>query len=135
MPRVPSYQPNQVGPVEITGARLRAADNGGGVGGAIGEGLQGLGRTMGDVAEQQDRLNAQFDDTQARKEASGLQAQYTALTTQFSALQGGNAVEQRADLEKQINELAKGSIARPPIHASAGCSRSRSPVCRRPASR
>jgi soluble lytic murein transglycosylase len=112
MPRVPGYQPNQVGPVQTTGARFRAANNNGGVLGAIGEGMREIGGAAADFAEAQDRLNAQFDDTQARKESAALQGQYTAITTNFTALQGGNAVEQRAGIEKQIDELAKASVSR-----------------------
>lgn len=66
MPRVPTYQPNQIGSVETTNARLRPADNDGGVWGAIGEGMQTAGRAISQHAEFQDQLNAENDDTQAR---------------------------------------------------------------------
>lgn len=112
MPRVPSYQPNQVGPVQITDARIRAADNDGGAFGAVGRGLQGLGVAAGDFAEAEDRRQAQFDDTQTRKEASAVQSQLTQLTTGYSALQGGNAVEGRAGIEKQIDDLTSQSLGR-----------------------
>ncbi|NOW44165.1 murein DD-endopeptidase MepM/ murein hydrolase activator NlpD [Novosphingobium sp. SG751A] len=91
MPHIPTYQPGQVGPVQPTTARFRAPDSRGGIGGALAAGAQQFGQAMGSFAEMQDHINAQNDDTQARKMAVDFAAKANAIKTDFSALMGGNA--------------------------------------------
>jgi lysozyme family protein len=105
MPRVPSYQPGQVGPVEVTGARFRAADNNGGVAGGFADGLAGLGKATMQYARTQDAINAQNDDTQARKMAAEAGLKINALTQQYRGLMGSNAREQQEATLKQIEGL------------------------------
>lgn len=105
MPRAPSYQPNQINPAETTGARFRAADNDGGVFGALGKGLQTLGQATGEYAVVQDKINEQYDDTQSRKLATEGATQISAITSEYTALQGGNAVTARPQTEAKIAEI------------------------------
>lgn len=105
MPRAPTYQPNQIAPAETTGARLRAADNDGGVFGALGQGLQTAGKTLGQYAEVQDKINAEYDDTASRRMATEAQTQWSALTSEFTSLQGGNALTARTQTETKIGEI------------------------------
>ncbi|MBB3955935.1 M23 family metallopeptidase [Novosphingobium sediminicola] len=91
MPRIPTYQPGQVGAVQPATARFRTPDSRGGIGGAIAAGAQQLGQAMGSFAEMQDHINAQNDDTQARKMAVDFAAKANAIKTDFGALMGGNA--------------------------------------------
>lgn len=105
MPRVPAYQPGQVGPVEITNARFRAADNNGGALGGLGRGLAGLGDATQRYAVVQDQINAQNDDTQARKMAVEAASRIGKLTTEYSSLMGSNARERQAEIAKQLDEI------------------------------
>ena len=103
MPRIPTYQPGQVGPVQITDARLRPADSG--AADMIGRGMQQLGRAGAEFAQVQDRIAAQNDDTQARKAALEFAGKATALRATFGSLQGANAREAQAATEKQLSAL------------------------------
>lgn len=103
MPRIPTYQPGQVGAVQTTGARFRAADNGGGVAGAFASGMAQVGNAMGQYAQVQDRINAENDDTQARKMAVEAAGKISALTQQYRSLMGGNAREAQ---ERTLKEIA-----------------------------
>lgn len=103
MPRIPTYQPGQVGPVQTTGARFRAADNGGGVAGALAQGMQRIGGAAADFAVSQDQINAQNDDTQARKMTVEAAGKISALTQQYKTLMGGNAREAQ---DKTLKEIA-----------------------------
>jgi len=103
MPRIPTYQPGQVGPVQTTGARFRAADNGGGVAGALAQGMQRIGGAAADFAVSQDQINAQNDDTQARKMTVEAAGKISSLTQQYKTLMGGNAREAQ---EKTLQEIA-----------------------------
>lgn len=105
MPRVPVYQPNQVAPVEATGARFRAADNGGGIGRAISEGFQRVGAAVQNFANVQDEIDLRFDDTMSRKQALDYQVRATEITSSFEMLEGENAPAKRAETEKALKDL------------------------------
>ena len=105
MPRIPTYQPGQVGAVQTTGARFRAADNGGGVAGAFASGMAQVGNAVGQYAQVQDQINAQNDDTQARKMAVEAAGKIDALTQQYRSLMGGNAREAQERTLKEINAI------------------------------
>lgn len=110
MPRVPTYQPNQVAPVQTTGARFRAADNDGGVGAAIGKGLQQLGGAVSDYAEAQDRLHAENDDTQARLITAKYGPQFSAATTEFTTLQAGAARAGQPAYNKRLDDAYTSAL-------------------------
>lgn len=112
MPRVPSYQPGQVAPREVTGARLRPANNNGGVFGAIGEGLQELGGTMGAVAEEQDRLNAENDDTQARLITAEAGSAFGAATSEYEQLKAGQAREAQGAYNERLSSIREQALSR-----------------------
>ncbi len=110
--RVPVYNPNQVGFAQTTQARIRPADNDGGVGGAIGAGLQSLGQAGNQMAQAQEALDAEFDDTQSRKLALELGTQTAGLKSEFQTLAGGNAVAARTQTEEAIDKLREEALAK-----------------------
>jgi hypothetical protein len=112
LPRIPTYQPNQVGPVESTGARFRAADNGGGIGAAIGQGLQGLGKAGADFITAQDQIQDQFDDTYARRFALDFDAATKPVMTQYSAQQGKNAIDAAMPTQEALTKLREETLAK-----------------------
>lgn len=105
MPRVPSYQPNQVGPVNPVRERFRAADNNGGAFGGLAAGLQGVGQEMAHTAIEQDRVNAQFDEQQARQAALEFKAAADPIVSGFGNLAGKNAVDTGSATQGQITAL------------------------------
>lgn len=118
MPRAPVYNPatQGVAPVE---ARFRAPSGPSG-GEMIADAGRRLGQSLGQFAQVQDGLNAQFDDTQARKLALQARAAASGVTSEFTTLQGGNAVNARVDTEgrlQKIREEALGSVTNPRMRA------------------
>jgi len=109
MPRIPTYQPGQVAPVQTTTARFRTPDM---PDSGLGKGLQVLGEAMGNYARVQDHIDAVNDDTQARSLALEGQQQLAALTQQFSTLQGGNARAAQADVVAQMAKVREGLLAK-----------------------
>lgn len=105
MPRIPTYQPNQIGPVAPVEARVRAANNNGGVVGALGEGMASLGGAVMDFAKVQDQIDAQNDDTQARKIAMQTDATFSTIENKYKAMQGGNAREAQAGTLAELSKL------------------------------
>src|SRR3546814_10120506 len=86
MARIPTYGQPQVGPVQVTNARLRPADNNGGLLGAIGEGMAGLGRATSQYANAQDeiedrlaRTNMQSLGLEFDKTAAGIRQNFTSI--------------------------------------------------------
>lgn len=111
MPRAPTYNPatQGVAPVE---ARFRAPSGQSG-GEMIAEAGRRLAQSVGQFAQVQDGINAEFDDTQARKLALQARTAAATVTSEFSSLQGGNAVSARVDTEgrlQKIREEALGSV-------------------------
>lgn len=102
MPRIPTYQPGQIGPVQTTQARFRAPDMSGS---GLGAGLVDLGRAVGNYAEMQDHLNAQNDDTQARKMAAEAHAKFSGIVQQFGTQLGGNARMAQPDTMQQLQSI------------------------------
>lgn len=118
MPRAPVYNPatQGVAPVEV---RFRAPSGPSG-GDMIAAAGQRLGQAVGQFAQVQDTLNAEFDDTQARKKALQARQAAAALTSEFGTLQGGNAVAARVDTEgrlQKIREEALGGVTNPRMRA------------------
>lgn len=89
--RAPRYQPTTVASPPTTRARLAAANNGGGIAGGIGRGLQQVGRAGVQYATTQEFLNFQNDDTQARKIAADTSVKLGALTAEYQTLGTGEA--------------------------------------------
>lgn len=118
MPRAPTYNPATQG-IPSVEARFRAPSGPSG-GQMIAEAGQRLAQSVGQFAQAQDNLNAQFDDTQARKLALQARTAAATVTSEFSALQGGNAVSARVDTEgrlQKIREEALGSVTNPRMRA------------------
>jgi len=111
LPRIPTYQPNQVDPVQTTDARFRAYDNGGGAMGGVARGLQDLGQAGAQYAETQGKIEAQNDDTQARKASLEYAGKADTIKQQFGTLQGANAREQQAATLKQLDDLRNQTLS------------------------
>lgn len=111
MPRIPQYGAPQVGPVQTTGARFRAADNDGGAAGAIGRGLQQAGGAMSDYAQAQ----FQIEETLAKTNADNLELNAGSLlkttVADFKTKPGKLALEARGGVEKSIDDTINGVLA------------------------
>ncbi|MFC0683051.1 AcrB/AcrD/AcrF family protein [Novosphingobium clariflavum] len=111
MPRVPQYEPGQVAPVRTTGERFQAP-SGPGAAGILAEGLSGLAR----MADTQDRINAENDETQSRLALAQARNQYSAAVDQYKGLKMGAARSGQADFDKgldAIRESVLGSATSP----------------------
>lgn len=111
MPRIQTYGSPQVGPVQTTGARFRAADNGGGVAGAIGQGLQQIGGAVADYAVAQDRIN----DDLARTNADALYLNAATAASQalatYKTKVGKEALDARPATDKALQDAIGQSLA------------------------
>lgn len=106
MPRIATYQPGQVGPVETTSARFRAPDVSRS---GLAEGLQGFGQAVGQYADAKDRLLALSEETQARSAALDARAKLNESLTQYGTLQGGNAIDAQAKTLDQLKTIKDGA--------------------------
>lgn len=107
MPRAPVYNPNQVGPVETTGARFRTPDFGPP---SVAQGIAGLGGALNDYAVEEDRRNAEFDDTQARKLATNALTELQGITNEYTSLQGGNATAARKVIDERLAKAREAYV-------------------------
>lgn len=105
MPRIPQYQPNQVRPVAPSDARLRAADNGGGIAGAFGAGAQRLGAAVGEYVEVQDKLKLIEEDTVSRSTAIDADVSFSDVTRKYSGMLGANAREAQGAMLEELNKV------------------------------
>ena len=112
MPRIPQYQPNQVRPVEAVDTRFRAANDGGGVFGALGEGAQRLGIALDKYATVEDGIQDKFDDTYSRQLALEYQAGQSPILTQYGSQQGKGAIDLAAPTQEQIKKLRDDTLAK-----------------------
>lgn len=108
MPRIPTYQPNQVGLVQTTEARFRAPDI---APSGLARGMQGLGQALGEYANAQDQLIATSEDTQARTMALDARSQVNGVLTQYGTLEGGNAVNAQGSTLEQIKAIRDKAAA------------------------
>lgn len=111
MPRIPQYEPGQVAPVRTTGERFQAP-SGPGAAGILAEGLAGLSR----MADTQDRINAENDETQSRLALAQARNQYASAVDQYKGLKMGAARAGQADFDKgldAIRESVLGSATSP----------------------
>lgn len=111
MPRIPQYGSPTVGPVQTTNARFNAADNNGGVGGAIGRGLQGLGQVGADAA----MVQAKIEDDLARTNADNL---YLSASTaangavnDLKSRMGKDALDHRPAAGKAVEDAFAATLA------------------------
>lgn len=106
MARVPIPAGNAVQLRPMTDAKFRPADNGGGLLGGVGSGLQQLGQATGQFAQAQDHLSAQLDEANTKQAVTALGAfGNEALITgdgAYLTLNGKQAVEARPGIEKAI---------------------------------
>ena len=107
MPRAPSYNPNQVGPVETTGARFRTPDFGPP---AVAQGLAGFGKAVNDFAVEEDQRDAEFDDTQSRKLATNALTELQGITNEYTSLQGGNATAARKSIDERLAKVREAAL-------------------------
>lgn len=108
MPRVPLYEPNRISPASTTGARFQAAS----ARGDIGQAVARFGSAMGDFAEAQDKIEAQFDDTASRRMMLDYQKGAAAIKANYETLEGMSAVEQRTATEESLKKLYDETIGK-----------------------
>lgn len=97
MPRAPSYNQATTGaaPMQARQQAPQFVENG------LAQGLAQASRTVSDI----DKMQAQYDDTLARKQALELQPAMAQTLAQFKVTKGTNAVEQRQSVVDQIEKL------------------------------
>ncbi|WP_375272039.1 transglycosylase SLT domain-containing protein [Sphingomonas sp.] len=108
MPRVPVPAGNLVEQRPTTDAKFRAANDGGGVLGGLGEGLQRAGNLLANFADAQDRLDQQFDEAATKQQLTA----YATFRSQmlstgenaFLTTQGQNALTARPLTEKALDD-------------------------------
>ena len=109
--RAPSYQPQTNAP-SGSQVRLVAADNGGGVAGGIARGLQSAARGVGQYADAELQIQERHNDTHARKLALDWQREAQPLLSEYSTLQGEDAIKRAGPLREQIAKLREDYAAK-----------------------
>jgi hypothetical protein len=111
MPRIQTYGAPWVGPVQPSGARLRPADNGGGVAGAIGKGLERLGAAGADYAVAQDQIEDRLAQTSADTlYLNAATATSTTLAT-FKTKAGKDALDNRQSTDQAVSSAIDTALA------------------------
>ncbi|EJU14922.1 bacteriophage protein [Sphingomonas sp. LH128] len=105
MPRVPNYQPGQVGPVRTTGERFQAP-SGPGAAGILAEGLAGASRLL----SQQDQINAENDETQSRLALAQARNQYASAVDQYKGTKLGAARAGQEGFDKGLDQIREGAL-------------------------
>lgn len=105
MPRVPQYQPGQIAAVQTTSARHRAPSNPGGLG-ALAQGLAGVAQ----LAETQDKINLENDETQTRLALSDARTAYASAVDQYKGLKMGAARSGQQQFTDGIDKLKAGYL-------------------------
>lgn len=100
MPRVPNYQPGQIGPVRTTGQRFQAP-SGPGAAGILAEGLAGAARAL----SVQDRINAENDETQSRLALAQVRGEYASAVDQYKATKLGAARSGQEGFDKGLDAI------------------------------
>lgn len=95
----------------ISGEKFVAADMTAGWR-AVGEGAQRLGQTLGQVAEDQDRLDAQLDNAGAKTLDTEAMARINKIRTDFLSNRGLNAGVARPGAEKALGEAQAELLAK-----------------------
>lgn len=109
MPRIRVYEANQVGPAPTTRSRYAPADFSQSAGAALAEGMQTIGRTMGSVAIDLDKVQELADDTESRKLTLQYQERAASVLAAYGEAEGENVLaadkEARGELDKLATEL------------------------------
>ncbi len=106
MPKVPTYQPGQVRPVQTTGARFQAPDNAGGLG-VLAQGFSAAAK----VLEAQDKFNAENDDTQSRFIAADSGLAFGNLLTEYKQTEGGAARAGQEGFEQAAKQIWDNALS------------------------
>ena len=111
MPRIPQYGAPQVGPVQTTSARFRAADNDGGVAGAIGRGLQQAGGAVSDYAQAQVQIEETLAATNADNQYLKVQSVASTKLADFRTKPGKLALDARPSIDKALDDAINSALA------------------------
>lgn len=106
MPRVPTYQPGQVGPVKTTNVRFRAPDAPNGMD-MLAAGFNGL----AGLADQQDKINFENDQTQTRLAVAGARQQYASAVDGFKQLKLGQARSGQEGFNAGLDKIKSDVLA------------------------
>lgn len=111
MPRLPAYQPGQVGPVQAAGERFRPANNNGGWAGGAAEGLHKLSRTVGKIAEDRIEIQNAADQAKAREQWLSFKTQGDALLANAEAARGLDASKAVNDARDELEKLRREALS------------------------
>lgn len=106
MPRVPTYQPGQVGQVQTTNVRFRAPDAPNGMD-MLAAGFNGL----AGLADQQDKINFENDQTQTRLAVAGARQQYASAVDGFKQLKLGQARSGQEGFNAGLDKIKSDVLA------------------------
>ncbi|CAN5143321.1 hypothetical protein BH10PSE12_BH10PSE12_16590 [soil metagenome] len=112
MPRIETYGAPRVGPALSTQARFQAADNDGGIGTALGDGLNKIGNAMAEHVIVKDQVNLAYDDLQQQRETLNFREGARNILSSYTQLEGQAAVEGKHDVDQQLDALKKETIAK-----------------------
>ena len=105
MPRVPTYQPGQIGPVRTTGERFQAP-SGPGAAGVLAEAFAGAAR----LASTADKIELENDETQSRLALASARTQYATALDQFKGLKLGAARAGQAAYDEGLTQIRKSVL-------------------------
>ena len=115
MPRVPTYQPGQAGPVQTTSQRFRAPSNPGGLG-VLAEGLAGASRVLGEEVQRRAETQALADETEGRQATMAFLEAAAPIMAEAKLARGANVSEAfstaQAALQKERDRLVSGATNR-----------------------
>lgn len=111
MPVVPVEQ-NRVGIAEVSGAKFRAPDTGGGVGDALAVGGARIAGAVAEYAITQDEIQDHADKLAARNLAMEYKAEAAKKAAEFKSLKGVNAVNSSAQFQADMDGLKSSTLSR-----------------------
>lgn len=111
MAKVPVQQGNTVALQPTPAAGFRVADNGGGVMGALAQGLQTAGKAVGDYADEELARQEAHAETVAKDLDNQRSMASTQILTEFGSLQGRDAVDRYPDTLKSLEKLDADTLA------------------------
>ena len=111
MARVPVSRAGDLQLNPVSSVRIRPADNEGGVMGAVGRGLQGLGEGVRDYAQTADAIDEQRAATAADDALLNVQAQAREIKLGYLSKQGKDALDARGGADAAMGKLFDDALS------------------------
>lgn len=111
MPYAPTYT-SQTGGAQGSNTRFRAFDNGGGILGGVATGLQQGGNALVQYAQAEDEIQQKHDDLFSRREAARYRQEVNAALSEYSLLEGDDAITQAEPTRERLRKLREDYLTR-----------------------